>query len=296
VAVSSSEVLEKRISFKTRTFPYAGYLRFLSLFFLILALAAPGKKITYTSIKNQGLDILIALDLSGSMREEDFQPDNRLEVAKKVVSDFAGKRRNDRIGLVVFAGDAYLQSPLTVDHEIIKEILADLDFDSVDEDGTAIGDAIALSASRMMDSKSKGRMILLITDGMNNRGEIDPETAAKTCAELGIKVYTVGIGRDGEVPYPNPAGPMFRKQYVLNHFNEESLKKTAETTGGAYFRADSTGVFSASMEQIDKLEKSESDLKVYHEFDDRSGWLLIAGISLFFFEILLRSLYFRKLP
>lgn len=296
IAVSSSEIHKKRESLKTRTYPYIGYLRLSSIFFLIIALAAPGKKITYTSIKNQGLDIIIALDLSSTMMGEDFQPDNRLEVAKKVVSDFISKRRNDRIGLVVFAADAYLQSPLTVDHEIIKEILADLDFDSVEEDGTAIGDALALSASRMMDSKAKGKMILLITDGMNNRGEIDPETAAKTCAGLNIKVYTVGIGRNGEVPYPNPAGPMFPKQYVLNQFNEESLRKTAETTGGVYFRADSTGLFSASMEQIDKLEKSESDLKVYHEFEDRSGWILISGISLLFIEILLRSLFYRKLP
>ena len=139
-------------------------------------------------------------------------------------------------------------------------------------------------------------MILLITDGMNNRGEIDPETAAKTCSGLNIKVYTVGIGREGEVPYPNSAGPMFPKVYVRNHFNEESLKQTAETTGGIYFRADSTGVFTSSMEQIDKLEKSDADLKVYHEFDDRSGWILLAGLSIFFIEILLRSLFYRKLP
>lgn len=296
ITVSSNELYKKRESLKTRTYPHLGYLRFLSVFLLIIALAAPGKKITYTSIKNQGLDIVIALDLSRSMMGEDFQPENRLEVAKKVVSDFVGKRQNDRIGLVVFAGNAYLQSPLTADHEIIQEILADLDFDNVDEDGTAIGDALALSASRMMDSKSKGKMILLITDGMNNRGEIDPETAAKTCSEMNIKVYTVGIGREGRVPVSNPAGSIFPKQYMINQFNEESLKKTAGSTGGVYFRADSTGVFSASMEQIDKLEKSESELKVYNEFDDRSGWILITGISLFFVEILLRSLFYRKLP
>jgi len=296
IAVPSSQIVKIRESLKTKTYPYISYLRFVSIFLLIVALAAPGKKIAYTSIKNQGLDIIIALDLSGSMMGEDFQPDNRLEVAKKVVSDFVGKRPNDRIGLVIFAADAYLQSPLTADHEIIKDILAELDFDSVEEDGTAIGDALALSASRMMESKAKGKMILLITDGMNNRGEIDPETAAKTCADLSIKVYTVGIGRDGRVPISNPAGSMFPKQYMINQFNEESLRKTAETTGGAYFRAESTGVFTASMEQIDKLEKSEIDMKVYHEFDDRSKWVLITGISLFLIEVLLRSVYYRKLP
>jgi len=296
VAVPSVEIIKKRESIKTRTYPYIGYSRFLSLFLLIIALAAPGKNISYTSIKNRGIDIMIALDLSGSMRGEDFQPDNRLAVAKRVVSDFISKRQNDRIGLVVFAGDSYLQCPLIVDHEIIREIVKDLDFDSVEEDGTAIGDAIALAASRMMDSGSKGKMILLITDGMNNRGEIDPETAAKTCSDMNIKVYTVGIGKDGRVPYPNAAGPMWPKQYLINQFNEESLKSTAETTGGIYFRAESTGVFTASMEKIDRIEKSESELKVYNEFDDRSGIFLIAGILVFFLEVALRSLFYRKLP
>jgi len=296
VAVSSSDVIKRRESFKTKTYPYLIYPRLVSIFLLIVALAAPGRKIDYTSIKNQGLDIIIALDLSGSMTGEDFQPDNRLAVAKRVVSDFIGKRINDRIGLVVFAGDAYLQSPLTVDHDIIKEILSDIDFDSVEEDGTAIGDAIALAASRMMESKAKGKMVLLITDGVNNRGEIDPETAAKTCRELNIKIYAVGIGSEGKVPYPNPMGPMFPKQYRLNQFDETALKKISDTTGGTYFRADSTGLFTASMEQIDKLEKSESELKVYHQFDDRSGWMLITGITLFLMEILLRSVFYRKLP
>lgn len=296
VAISSKEIIKKRESIKTRTYPYIGYARFISLFLLIIALAAPGKNISYTSIKNRGIDIMIALDLSGSMRGEDFQPDNRLVVAKRVVSDFISKRKNDRIGLVVFAGNSYLQCPLIVDHEIIKDIVADLDFDSVEEDGTAIGDAIALAASRMVDTATKGKMILLITDGMNNRGEIDPETAAKTCSDMNIKVYTVGIGKDGKVPYSNPAGSMWPKQYLLNQFNEESLKSTAETTGGVYFRAESTGVFTASMEQIDRIEKSESDVKVYNELDDRSGIFLITGVLIFFLEITLRSLFYRKLP
>jgi Ca-activated chloride channel family protein len=296
VAISSEGIVRKRESIKTLTYPYIGYTRFVSLFLLIIALAAPGKNISYTSIKNRGIDIMIALDLSGSMRGEDFQPDNRLAVAKRVVSDFISKRKNDRIGLVVFAGNSYLQCPLIVDHEIIRDIVAELDFDTVEEDGTAIGDAIALSASRMMDSSSKGKMVLLITDGMNNRGEVDPETAAKTCSDMNIKVYTVGIGRDGRVPYPNPAGPMWPKHYMMNQFNEEALKSTAELTGGAYFRAESTGIFTASMEQIDRIEKSESDVRAYNEFDDRSGFFLIAGILVFFIEVALRSLFYRKLP
>jgi Ca-activated chloride channel family protein len=295
IPASSSDMIKKRESIKTKTYPYIIYLRFISIFFLIIALAAPGKNISYTSIKNYGLDIIITLDLSGSMAGEDFQP-NRLEAAKKVVLDFINKRQNDRIGLVVFAGNAYLQSPLTVDHEIIKEIISDLDFDSVDEDGTAIGDAIALSASRLTDSKAKSKLILLITDGVNNRGEIDPETAAEACADMNIKIYTVGIGKDGLVEYPNPAGIIFPKRRLLNQFDGKSLEKISQITGGAYFRADSSGLFSASMEDIDKLEKSTAEVKVYNEFEDRSRWILIVGISLFFIEIILKSLFYRKLP
>lgn len=296
VAVSSQQIIKKRESIRTRTYPYLGYARFISVFLLIIALAAPGRNISYTSIKNRGIDIMIALDLSGSMRGEDFQPDNRLEVAKRVVSDFISKRSNDRIGLVVFAGNSYLQCPLIVDHEIIRDIVTDLDFNSVEEDGTAIGDAVALAASRMTGPGSEGKIILLITDGVNNRGEIDPETAAKTCSDMNIKVYTVGIGKEGKVPYPNPAGPMWPKQYLYNQFNEESLKSIAETTGGVYFRAESAGVFTASMEQINRLEKSENDVKVYNEFDDRSGVFLVSAILIFFLEITLRSLFYRKLP
>ena len=295
IPASSSDIIKKRESIKTRTYPYIIYLRFIAIFFLIMALAAPGKHITYTSIKSYGIDIIITLDLSGSMSGEDFKP-NRLEAAKSVVLDFINKRQGDRIGLVVFAGNAYLQSPLTVDHEIIKEIISDLDFDSVDEDGTAIGDALALAASRLTDSKAKSKLILLITDGVNNRGEIDPETAAQVCADMNIKIYSVGIGKDGLVEYPNPAGSIFPKQKLLNQFNGESLEKISEITGGVYFRADSSGLFSASMEDIDKLEKSNADVKVYNEFDDRSRWILIVGISLFFIEIILRSLFYRKLP
>ncbi|MCL2155287.1 MAG: VWA domain-containing protein [Leptospirales bacterium] len=295
ISATSSDLLKKRESIKTRTYPYIIYLRLLAIFFLILALAAPGKNISYTSIKNYGLDIIITLDLSGSMSGEDFQP-NRLEAAKSVVLDFINKRQNDRIGLVVFAGNAYLQSPLTVDYDIIKEIISDIDFDSVDEDGTAIGDAIALSSSRLMDSNAKGKLILLITDGVNNRGEIDPETAAEACADMNIKIYTVGIGKNGLVEYPNPAGSFFPKQRVLNQFNGESLEKISEITGGAYFRADSSGLFSASMEDIDKLEKSNVEIKIYNEFEDRSRWILILGISLFFIEIILKSIFYRKLP
>jgi Ca-activated chloride channel family protein len=294
--VSSASIIKKSESFRTRTYGYVDYLRFASLFFLIIALAAPGRGVNYSSIKNTGIDIMIALDLSLSMQAKDFQPDNRLEVAKRVLGSFVQKRRSDRIGLVVFGVDSYLQSPLTVEHEIITDIVGELDFDSVDGRGTAIGDAIALAASRMIDSKAKSRIVLLITDGENNRGEIDPETAAKSCAEMGIKVYTVGIGKEGRVPYPNPAGPMFPDQYVNSSFNVTELQKIADVTGAKFYRAESTGVFWENINDIDRLEKSEVDIRTWHEFYDRSGGFLIAGLALFFLEILLRSVVYRKVP
>jgi len=294
--VSSESIVKKAESFRTRTYGYLDYLRFASLLMLIVALTAPGRGVNYSSVKNTGIDIMIALDLSLSMQGKDFQPDNRLEVAKRVLESFIKKRQNDRIGLVVFGVDSYLQSPLTVEHEIINDIVGELDFDSVDGRGTAIGDAIALAASRMLDSKAKSKIVLLITDGENNRGEIDPETAAKSCAEMGIKVYTVGIGKEGRVPYPNQAGPMFPDQYVNSSFDVKELQKVAEITGAKFYRAESTGVFWENISDIDMLEKSEVDIRTWHEFYDRSGGFLITGLALFFLEILLRSVVYRKVP
>ncbi len=296
IPVSSASIVKRTESFRTRTYGYLDYLRFASLLLLIIALAAPGRGVNYSSVKNTGIDIMIALDLSNSMQGKDFQPDNRLEVAKRVLNGFVQKRPNDRIGLVVFGVDAYLQSPLTIEHDIITDIVNDLDFDTIDGRGTAIGDAVALAASRMIDSKAKSKIILLITDGDNNRGEIDPETAAKSCAEMGIKVYTVGIGKEGTVPYPNPAGSIFPDQYVNNTLNIESLKKIAEITGAQFYRAESSGVFWENINDIDRLEKSEVDVRTWHEFYDRSGGFLIAALAFFFIEILLRSVVYRKVP
>jgi Ca-activated chloride channel family protein len=162
-------------------------------------------------------------------------------------------------------------------------------------DGTAIGDAIALATARMMDSKSKSRIILLVTDGMNNRGSIDPETAAKAAAEMGIKIYTVGIGKKG-VPVPYPTGFMGMTQKVILDMDEEALNKISEITGGKFFNATSSGVLWQNIKDIDKLEKSQVDLKQYHEFYDRFQWFLAAAAALFFLEILLRSVFYRKVP
>ena len=291
--LSSKTLISTRKSFRSKTYKYLPVLRFFSILILIIALAEPGRSITYTGVDNNGIDIMIALDLSLSMQGEDFEPKNRLQVAKQVVKDFISKRKTDRLGLVIFAGAAYLQCPLTIEHDILLDIIDEIDFDSISIDGTAIGESLALAASRMMDDKSGSRIILLITDGVNNRGSIDPETAAKACSELGIKIYAVGIGKDGSVPYP---GGLFGKRYMENTFDPTVLENAAERTGGKFYRAESSGIFWEQIKEIDKLEKRVYQVKKYYEFSSQFEKYIIAAMVLFFFEILLRSLYYRKIP
>jgi Ca-activated chloride channel family protein len=293
--LSFSKLIAKRTTFRTATYKGLVVLRFLAVLMLIIALARPGRGIDYTSVNDYGIDIMICLDVSGSMMGEDFQPDNRLAVAKRVVKDFILKRQHDRIGMVVFAGEAFLQSPLTTEKSILSDITDEIDFDSVPVDGTAIGDAIALAASRMTDSTAASRIILLLTDGMNNRGEIDPETAASLCKGMEIKVYTIGIGKEGEVTYPSGSA-FFGKRKLINHFDERSLRKISEMTGARFYRAESSGVLWQNITDIDRLEKSIVETKVYHEFYDRFGLFLLLTAIFFFTEIILRSLIYRKIP
>jgi Ca-activated chloride channel family protein len=292
IAVSAEGVVKKRGTVRSATYRFLPILRFLSILFLIIAVARPGRGVSYSSIKNLGIDIMIALDVSGSMSNEDFQPKNRLTVAKKVLKDFISIRKSDRIGLIVFANDAYLQCPLTVEHNIIHDIVDDIDFGIVDHRRTAIGDAVALATSRMMDLKSKSRMILLLTDGANNAGIIDPQTAAKASAELGIKIYTVGIGKK-EYLRSDIFG---NRRLVKSELDIEALQKISDITGGKFYNATSGGVLWQNIQDIDRLERSEADLRVYHEFFDKFQIFLIISISLFFLEVMLRSVFYRKIP
>ena len=291
--ISSASLVKVRRSFRVRTYPYVVILRFVAILCLIIAVARPGRGIHYSTVKNLGIDIMVALDVSGSMMGEDFQPKNRLAVAKEVVKDFIDRRTSDRIGMVVFAGDSYLQCPLTSEHDMIKDLVDEVDFNMVTEQGTAIGDAISLSASRMMESKAKSKIILLITDGVSNQGRIDPGTATEACRELGIKIYSVGIGKNGKVPYPG--GP-FGSQWINNQFDPTVLEDASKKTGGRFYRATSSGVLWENIRDIDMLEKSEVDLKIYHEFHDKFQIFLVIAMAAFFLEIILRSLYYRKVP
>lgn len=295
IAVSSERMVRAHGSIRSVTYRFLFILRFAAMLLLIVALARPGKGVHYSSIKNLGIDIMIALDLSGTMRAEDFQPKNRLAVARQVVRDFVTRRKTDRIGMVVFAGEAYLQCPLTVEHPMLQDIVDEIDFDTVPIDGTAIGDAIALCTARLMERTSKSRVILLVTDGRNNRGIIDPETAARAAAEMGIRIYTVGIGKKGEA-VPMPTNIPMVKQYVYVDMDDEVLKKVAEITGGRFYHAASSGLLWQNVRDIDRLERSEVELKQYHEFYDRFQWFLIAAAALFLLDIALRSIFYRKIP
>ncbi|MGL4369465.1 MAG: vWA domain-containing protein [Spirochaetota bacterium] len=297
IGVSSRGLIRGKKTMRARLYPYLPALRFAAIFLLILALARPGKGVDSSSVKNYGIDIMIALDVSQSMRGEDFEPKNRLTVAKDVLKSFIALRPGDRIGMVIFSGEAYLQCPLSAEHDLLTDLTDEIDFDSVSEDGTAIGDALALCASRMDSPESKGKLILLVTDGVNNRGVIDPGTAAGICADAGIKIYAVGIGKDGPVPYPvqGPFG-MVQRRNILNQFDEKAVKELAEATDGAFFRAQSSGVLWDNIKEIDRMEKSEFQVRTYHEFFDRFQRLIFAAGILFMLEILLRALVFRKVP
>ena len=295
VAVSSSSIIRRRDTIRSVTYRFLPALRFASILFLIIALSRPGKGVSYSSIKNLGIDIMIAMDVSGSMRGEDFEPRNRLAVSKQVIRDFIAQRKSDRIGLVVYAGEPYLQCPLTLEHDMIDDIVNEVDFETVHAEGTAIGDALALSASRMIDSTAKSRIILLFTDGRHNTGQMDPETAAKAAREMGIKIYTVGIGTKGK-PVPYPTGIPLVKQYMMEDLDDVSLQKIAGITGGKYYNATSSDVLWQNVADINKLEKSMVEMKQYHEFYDRFQWFLTAAMAVFSLEIILRSVVYRKVP
>ena len=294
VLFPSEKMIKKKKSLFRKTYLIVPIMRFLALFFVILALARPGKGVNYTEIENYGVDIVVALDLSPSMQGMDLQP-NRLVAAKEIISRFIANRENDRIGLVIFAGEAYLQAPLTSDKEIIREIVSETDFDSVETDGTAIGEAIVMSAARLKDSKAESRVILLLTDGVNNRGVVDPSTAALAAKELGIKIYSVGIGKDGRVAYPT-GNAIFSKRYIQNEFDEKLLKNITETTGGKYYRAADKDSFERSISDINMLEKSRYKVKKYYDFEDNFFPFLAASVIFFFIEIILRSVVYRKIP
>jgi Ca-activated chloride channel family protein len=276
-------------------------LRWLILGIFIVALAQPRLSKSTTEVKASGIDIVAALDLSGSMISEDFVVDgqrvNRVNMAKSVLRDFIDRRPNDRIGLVVFAKQAFIATPLTLDHDYLQENLARLQIGTIDSDATAIGDALATALNRLRTVKAKSKIIILATDGQNNAGKIDPLMAADAAAALGVKIYTVGIGEQGSAPMPVfMGGQKVGYQNVPVDVDEATLKKIADKTGGKYYRADNAEKFQQIYDEINKLEKTEAVVSKFTEYKELFPWLVAAGLALLLIEIVLGQTAFRRLP
>jgi Ca-activated chloride channel family protein len=269
-------------------------LRLLALAFLIIALARPQSVSDKQNISTEGIDIVLELDISGSMLAEDFNP-NRIEAAKQVASEFIDGRTNDRIGLVVFSAESFTQCPLTTDYVVLKNLLREVKNGMI-ADGTAIGLAIANGVNRLKDSKAKSKVMILLTDGVNNRGEIDPITAARIAATYRIRIYTIGVGAQGEAPYPVQTPFGIRRQMVPVDIDEKALTQVAEMTGGKYYRATENRKLKAIYKEIDQLEKTKIEVTAYKRYSELYGGWLLAGLLAILLEVLLTSTVLRRNP
>ncbi len=268
--------------------------RIVALALLIFILARPQSKDVWKDVSVKGIDIMLDLDVSGSMLARDFKPD-RLEAAKEVATQFINDRPNDRIGLVIFAGEAFTQCPLTADHAALINLLKDVKTGLL-EDGTAIGEGLATAVNRLKDSQAKSKTIILLTDGVNNSGSVDPLTAAEIAKTYGIRVYTIGVGTYGEAPYPvqTPFGIQYQPMKV--EIDEPLLKQIAQTTGGEYFRATNKKKLEEIYRKIDKLEKTKIKVKEMSKKTDQYIWFGITALVLLLVEFVLRHTIYRNIP
>jgi Ca-activated chloride channel family protein len=269
-------------------------LRLMGLVCLMIALARPQSVSSRQNVSTEGIDIVLLLDVSGSMVAEDFTP-NRIEAAKQVAQDFIDGRQNDRIGLVIFSGVSFTQCPLTTDYTVLKNLLHQVKNGMV-VDGTAIGMAIANGVNRLKDSKAKSKVMILLTDGVNNKGEIDPITAAKIAATYGVRIYTVGVGARGEAPYPVQTPFGIRRQLIPVDLDEKALSAIADMTGGKYFRATDTEKLKAIYKEIDKMERTKIEVTAYKRYTELfNGWLML-GFAFVILEVGVASTALRKIP
>lgn len=269
-------------------------LRFLGVAALIIGLARPQNVSSRENISTEGIDIVLVLDISGSMLAEDFSP-NRLVAAKQVAGEFIGGRTNDRIGLVVFSGESFTQCPLTTDYGVLQGLLSEIKNGMI-EDGTAIGLALANGVGRLKESQAKSKVMILLTDGVNNRGEIDPITAARLAATYGIKVYTVGVGAQGMAPFPQQTPFGIRRIMQPVDLDEKTLKSIASMTGGSYYRATDNRALRAIYKEIDELERTKIEVTAYKRVSDLFGNWLWLGAALIVLEMILSSTVLRKIP
>ena len=286
---------------KSRTGGFLTALRWFTLALCIVAIAQPRLTTSETKVTASGVDIVVAIDMSGSMQSEDFeingQPANRLVMAKDVLKKFIEKRPSDRIGLVAFATQAYIAAPMTLDHDFLQQNLERLEIGTIDESQTAIGSGLSTAINRLRDLKSKSKIVILMTDGQNNAGKIEPLTAAEAAQTLNVKVYTIGVGTRGMGKVPVFMGGRkvgYRPQPV--DIDEDTLQKIASMTKGKYYRADNTEKFKNIYAEIDKLERTEAEVKKFAHHQELFAWLISPGLALLLLETLLRHTVFRRLP
>ncbi|MBR1705987.1 MAG: VWA domain-containing protein [Bacteroidales bacterium] len=268
-------------------------LRLAALSLIIIAIARPRSSSQMERVDTEGIDIVLAIDVSTSMLARDFTPD-RLSAAKDISIEFISQRPTDRMGIVVFAGESYTQCPLTTDRATLINLMKEVQTDLI-EDGTAIGNGLATAVARMKDSDAKSRVVILLTDGVNNSGEVNPEMAAEIAKTYGIRVYTIGVGRQGEAPYPvmTPWGPDVQMMQV--QIDEALLKQIAVETGGQYFRADDNTKLSEIYSEINRMEKTRTTVDSFPVYKDLFTNYAVAALLCLLLEVLIRALL-RRLP
>ncbi len=281
-------------SFRQKLIHLPFILRIAALSLLIIAMARPQTSDSHQEMNIEGIDIVMAIDVSGSMQAMDFKP-NRLEAAKKVAKTFIEGRPNDRIGLVVFSGEAFTQCPLTIDHQVVKDLIDPLKTGMI-KDGTALGDGLATAINRIKDSKAISKVIILLTDGVQNSGSMDPVSAAEIAKTFGIRVYTIGVGKHGMAPFPipTPFGTQIKNFPV--EIAEDVLRKVAESTDGEYFRATNNQNLKEIYNKIDQLEKSKIEVSIFkNKYDKYRGFLIAAGLLLLL-ELIFKLTILRTKP
>lgn len=297
LAYSDTQLLAKsKLTYRILLYRALPAITAIGLAVTIIAAARPQAGYGEQQIFTEGIDIMLVLDISGSMRSEDFKPDNRLIVSKNVIRNFIKGRQGDRIGLVVFARQAFTQCPLTTDYNLLARFLDQVDFDMV-EDGTAIGLALATAANHLEGSDAKSKIIILLTDGVNNAGEIDPITAAKALAALEIKTYTIGAGKQGLVDFP-VYDPLFGKRYVKHksEIDEETLKEVAASTNGRFFRATNSEALQEIYDEISEMEQTKIEVKEYYKYEELFSEILVLGLAILGAAVILGTTIVRSVP
>lgn len=286
-------------SWKVRLMPLQLLLRILVFVLVVLILARPQTSNSWKSKTIEGIDIMLAMDVSTSMLAEDLKP-NRIEAAKNVAAEFIAGRPNDNIGLTIFAGEAFTQCPMTIDHSSLLNLLHNVRTDiaavGLIEDGTAIGMGLANAVSRLKDSKAKSKVVILLTDGSNNRGDLSPMTAAEIAKSLGIRVYTIGVGTNKTAPYPMPVAGGVQYVNIPVEIDSKTLSEIAAATDGDFYRATNTRELQQIYKEIDQLEKSKLNVKNFSKKYEAYQPFALAAVILLLLEILLRVTIFRRIP